>query len=60
MELKISIHQGAYQHRDNNSSLRNINNDAKSSVFDGTNSNYSIIFGSELSSDSHLLGFIRL
>jgi len=54
---KISIHQGAYQH-ENNSFLRNINNDAKSSVFDGTNSNYSIIFGSELSSDSHLLGFI--
>ena len=41
-----------------NSYLRNINNDAKSSVFDGINSNYSIIFGSELSDDSHLLGFI--
>ena len=41
---KISIHQGAYQHN-NNSYLRNINNDAKSSVFDGINSNYSIIFG---------------
>ena len=54
---KISIHQGAYQHN-NNSYLRNINNDAKSSVFDGINSNYSIIFGSELSDDSHLLGFI--
>ena len=54
---KISIHQGAYQHN-NNSYLRNINDNAKSFVFDGINSNYSIIFGSDLSDNSHLLGFI--
>ncbi len=55
---KFSTHQGAYYHS-NNSYLREINDDAKSSVIDGVNSTYSLIVGDNIKKNTHLIGFFE-
>ena len=49
---KLSMHQGAYQHRNNNSSIRRLIssqglNNPKKNKFDGDNSSYSLTAGSK-------------
>ena len=54
----ISMHQGIYQHENNNKSLRSINNSAEGSVLDGLNSSYSLVIGDSIGQKGHLVGYI--
>jgi outer membrane receptor protein involved in Fe transport len=54
----ISMHQGIYQHENNNKPLRSINDSAKGSVLDGLNSSYSFVAGDEVGQNTHLVGYI--